>query len=102
MAIGMLVSTVMGAAIGILSKNQIAATSISVPVMLIFSFMPMLSMFNEKISKVSRFIYSQQINNLMAKVDHLNMTTENIGVLSVNILIILGVFGMAYKRSQLT
>ena len=101
MAIGVLVSTLMGAAIGVLSKNQMAATSISVPVMLVFSFMPMLAMFNEKISKVSRFIYSQQVNNLMSKVNHFSMNAENIWVIGINMLIIVAVFGFAYKRSQL-
>lgn len=101
MAIGVLVSTLMGAAIGVLSKNQMAATSISVPVMLVFSFMPMLAMFNEKISKVSRFIYSQQVNNLMSKVNHFSMNAENIWVIGINMLIIVAVFGFAYKRSRL-
>lgn len=101
MAIGVLVSTLMGAAIGILSKNQMAATSISVPVMLVFSFMPMMAMFNEKIGKVSKFIYSQQINNLMSKVNDLSISAENMWVIGVNMLIVVGVFGFAYKRSQL-
>ena len=45
MCIGILVSLLMGAAIGTWSKNQMMATSVTVPVMLVFSFLPMLSMF---------------------------------------------------------
>ena len=35
-----------GVAIGTWSKNQMMATSVTVPVMMVFSFLPMLSMFN--------------------------------------------------------
>lgn len=49
-AIGILTSLLIGAAIGTWSKTQMMATSITVPVMMIFSFMPMLSMFNNTIA----------------------------------------------------
>lgn len=101
MAIGMLMSTLMGAAIGVLSKNQMSATSISVPIMLVVAFLPMLSMFNEKIGSVSRFVYSQQINNLMAKLGDFNVDAENIWVMAINVVVIISVFGVAYRKSQL-
>lgn len=101
MAIGIFMSTLMGAAIGVLSKNQMSATSISVPIMLVVAFLPMLAMFNEKIGSVSRFVYSQQINNLMAKLGDFNVDAENIWVMAINVVVIISVFGVAYKKSQL-
>ncbi|MBR2912497.1 MAG: ABC transporter permease, partial [Oscillospiraceae bacterium] len=41
MAIGILLSQLTGAVIGVFSKNQMSATSVTVPVMMIFSFLPM-------------------------------------------------------------
>ena len=44
MAAGILLSELTGAVIGVFSKDQMAATSVTVPVMMVFSFLPMLSM----------------------------------------------------------
>ena len=46
MAIGIPVSLLVGAVIGVWSQTQMMATSVSIPVMMIFSFVPMLSLFN--------------------------------------------------------
>ena len=61
MCLGILVSLLIGAAIGVWSRNQMTATSVTVPLMLVISFLPMLSMFNTTISHGARFLYSQQI-----------------------------------------
>ena len=42
MAAGILLSGLTGAVIGVFSKNQMSAASITVPVMMVFSFLPML------------------------------------------------------------
>lgn len=57
MCVGILISLLLGAAIGVRSKGQMAATSIAVPVMMVLSFLPMLASFNEKIAKVSKFLF---------------------------------------------
>jgi len=101
MAVGIVVSAMLGAVIGVWSKHQMAATSVTVPVMLLFSFLPMIAMFNEGINKVSRFTYSQQINYLIQEVDHLKIDGENMIVISANILIIMVLFMFAYRRSQM-
>ena len=61
MFVGHTISMLVGAAIGVFSKNQMMATSLTVPVMMIFSFLPMLSMFNESIKKIAKFFYSEQL-----------------------------------------
>lgn len=101
MAVGILVSIMIGAAIGTGSRNQMSATSITVPVMMIFSFLPMLSMFNDTIKKVARVTYSQQINLLINELDAGKVSTENIVVILINILIAFLVFCYAFKKSGL-
>lgn len=101
MAVGILVSTLIGAAIGTWSKNQIMATSITVPVMMVFSFLPMISMFNEKISKVAEITYSQQIQLLINQVGKIDWSLKPFGVIGMNFLIAIVLFVMAYKRSGL-
>lgn len=101
MFLGVFTSMIIGAVIGIWCKNQMAATSISVPVMLVFSFMPMISMFNEKFMSVSRFLYTQQLNTLINHVNEQKITTENILVIFLNAIIAIILFAYAYRKKQL-
>lgn len=101
MAIGILASLLMGAAIGTWSKTQMMATSITVPVMMVFSFMPMLSMFNDTIAKIAKFIFSEQINIMLGQISALEPGVDNICILVVNVLIFTALFTFAYKKSGL-
>lgn len=98
MAVGHLISTMLGATIGAFSKNQMMATGISVPVMMVFSFLPMLSMFNETIKSVAKVFYSQQLNLLIGNVQNLKVNTECIVVMMINVLAIGGAFVLSYRR----
>lgn len=98
MAVGHLISTMLGAAIGAFSKNQMMATGISIPIMMVFSFMPMLSMFNETIEKIAKIFYSQQLNLLIGNISDLKIGTECIVVMCVNIILIGGVFALSYRK----
>lgn len=101
MAIGILVSVLIGAAVGTWSKNQMTATSITVPVMMIFSFLPMLSMFNSAIEKAARFTYSQQLYLLISEVEQRKVSMENIIVIVLNIIAAMLFFIYAYKKQGL-
>ena len=98
MTIGHLISTMLGAAIGAFSKNQMMATGISIPVMMIFSFLPMLSMFNETIEKISKVFYSQQLNLLIGRVSDLKIGTECVVIMCTNMLLISIVFVLSYRK----
>lgn len=101
MAVGILVSLFMGAVIGIFSKSQMMATSVTIAVMMIFSFVPMLSMFNESIKKFGKITYTQQINSLLTNVENLQIKTEHFVVIGMTVLIALVLFVLAYKRTGL-
>lgn len=101
MAIGILVSMLIGAVIGTMSKSQMMATSLTIPVMMIFSFIPMLAMFNDSIKKVGRITYTQQINTLLYNVKDLQIELEQIVVLGITTLLTIILFVLAYKKSGL-
>lgn len=101
MSVGIFASMMMGAAIGTWSKNQMTATSITVPVMCICSFLPMLSTFNSNIGKVSKFIYSQQISNLIGSVNNMSISFENIAVIVGNMIVVTALFVVSYKKCGL-
>lgn len=101
MGVGLLASILIGAAIGTGSKNQMMETSITVPVMIIFSFLPMLSQFNPTISKVAGVTYSEQLSRMMGQVQNLHIEAENVIVILANMLIAGGIFVFAYRKSGL-
>ncbi len=101
MAIGILASLLIGAAIGTLSKTQMMATSITIPVMMVFSFLPMLSLFNEKIEKVAKYVYSQQISLMLGGIGELHIDAETIWIIAANMLIAAAAFAAAYWKSEL-
>lgn len=98
MAAGILVSAVIGAVIGTWSKNQMAATGITVPVMMVFSFLPMLSMFNPLIRRAARLIYSEQVSLLVSQTGGIRITGEGVLVIGCNFLAALGIFCMVYRK----
>lgn len=98
MAFGHVVSFLIGATIGVLSKNQMVATSVTAPVMMVLSFLPMLSMFNDNIRKVARFIYSEQLYLLMNHLAKIKITVETGVILGVNVMVVLGLFVFAYRK----
>lgn len=98
MGAGILISLLLGAAIGIFAKNQMAATSVTVPAMLLCSFLPMISMFNYKVAEISRFLFSQQVSNMLEEVGHIRMGYENAGILILNFAGILVLFVASYRK----
>ncbi|MCM1388502.1 MAG: ABC transporter permease [Bacillus sp. (in: Bacteria)] len=108
MAVGIAASLLAGAAVGTWSKNQMMATSISVPVMMVFSFVSMLSMFNETIRKAAKYFYSEQINILLnclgGKTTGLAgaLRAENALIIALNMAAALGCFIFAYRKSGLS
>lgn len=101
MGIGFTLSIIAGACIGIYAKNQMSATSIVMPVMMILAFLPMLSMFNDKIAKVAKFFYTQQLNICLDSMNIDNITNETSIVIIVNVLALIVIYGITYKRKGL-
>lgn len=101
MAIGITASLLAGAAIGTWSRTQMMATSVTVPVMMFFSFMPMLSLFNTTIAKIAKFTYSEQISLMLGQVNNLQLKAENICIIIVNILVAAVLFAITYKKCGL-
>ncbi|MDE5992482.1 MAG: ABC transporter permease [Oscillospiraceae bacterium] len=98
---GIILSEIIGAVIGIFSRNQMAATSLTIPIMMVFSFVPMLSMFNESIKKFAGIIYSQQISDLINGIGASEVSEKSIIVIAVNFIIGLVLFALAYKKKGL-
>ncbi len=101
MALGFVLSIVAGACVGVCAKNQMVATSLVMPVMLVLSFAPMLAMFNETIEKVARFFYTQQVRTLLNDMTFALLGTEGAFILAANALLMGMVFITAFRRKGL-
>ena len=98
MAAGVILSELIGGVIGIFSKNQMSATSVTVPVMMIFSFLPMLSMFNDKIEKVANLTYTQHLSVLINGLGTASIEAKNLLIPAINLLIAAVLFVAAFKK----
>ena len=87
MALGIFISVILGALIGTTSKNQMMATSIVIPVMMIFSFIPMLAMFNETIKKIGCVFYTLQLSDMLNNVSDLKIELGQILVFVITLFV---------------
>ena len=101
MSAGVILSELTGAVIGLFSRNQMTATSISVPVMMVIAFLPMLSMFNDTIKSVARVTYSQQISELISDIGNSPASADSIAVIAVNFALAVILFITAYRKKGL-
>ncbi len=101
MGIGVAISVVLGSCIGILAKNQMSATSITVPVMLILAFAPMLSMFNNTIKKFSTYLYTQQLNIILDDMSLIDISAKTCVILLINIVLFIMIFICSFSKKGL-
>lgn len=101
MSAGIFASLLLGAAIGTFSKTQMMATSLTVPIMIFFSFLPMISLFNDTVAKFAKYTYSEQIRLALSEIGAPRFTVERFCILAANMLLFAGLFAVAYRRSFL-
>lgn len=100
-ACSVLLSTLLGAAIGVISENQTAASGLSVPMMLITSFIPMLSMFNSTIRNFGQYLYTQQIHELAFALPNATFTGKSCFILAMNFIVLVGFYIYCYRKRNL-
>ena len=92
-------SIILGAIVGMMSKNQQTATSLGMPIAMIMGFTPMIANFNETIYNGSKFLYTQQLNIVT------NDFTEDFSiamiVIFINMAVLIAGFIFAYHKRGL-
>lgn len=101
MGVGFLISIIAGACIGMYAKGQMAATSLVMPVMMVLAFAPMLAMFNDKIGKVAKFFFTQQIRLILEEMTLANVTREAYCVMIGNVVVLLFLFSIIFRKKGL-
>lgn len=95
-SLGVVISLIIGAIIGIIIKNQMGVGAISSPVSMFFGMLPMLTNINNKIKSFSFILYSQKIYDLIVNVEEHSLS--NILVIVINLILLGGIFIMLYIR----
>ena len=97
---GILLSILVGSCVGLRAKNQSSATSLSVPIMLLFSFVPMLSMFNPNIASYGKILYSQQVSNMLTDIANgvFSLTIDSGLIILANGIIFLTLYIISFRK----
>lgn len=101
MFLGIILSELTGAVIGVISKNQMTAASITVPVIMVFSFLPMIANFNSTVRTAAKVTYSQQISELINGIGTTSVSAVSLIVIALNFTLATALFMAAYKRKGL-
>ena len=99
MVTGIAASILLGATIGMWSKNAQAAGGIAMPVAVIIGFTPMIAGFNETVEKFAGGLYTQQINTIVN--DFSADIARPLLVIAANIAVCAVLFVVAYKKKGL-
>jgi ABC-2 type transport system permease protein len=96
MILSVVASLILGATIGILSKNQQAASALGVPFAMILGFTPMIAQFNKTVEKVASILYTQQLNVIVN--DFSANFSKAMLVIGINMAVLTALFIFAYKK----
>ena len=99
MLVSSVASMTLGALIGILSKNQQAATAVAMPVAMVFGFAPMIAMFNDGVKRAFAPLYTMQASLAL---DDLSVGIgQPLLIMAANAAVLLVAFAIAYKKTGL-
>lgn len=98
MMLGTVCSILIGFLAGLLARNQIAATGVTIPVAMILAFLPMLSSFNTSIEKIGAVTYSQQISYLLENPELSGLTIQRLLPIGINVIIIAIFLYMIFRK----
>ncbi len=99
METGTATSILLGATIGIWSKNAQAAGGLALPFAVIVGFAPMIAGFNKTVEKFAGILYTQQINVIVN--DFSQSLLRPLTVVAANLTVLIIFFVIAYKKRGL-
>ena len=99
MVSGTAASILLGATVGMWSKNAQAAVGLAMPFAVIVGFAPMIAGFNETVEKFAGIMYTQQINVIVN--DFEASIIKPLAIIAINIAVFTVFFVIAYKKKGL-
>jgi len=101
--LGSVASVILGATVGIFSKNQQAATALGMPIAMVLGFTPMLAMFNETVEKIFNVFYTMQMNKVAIgfSFEQTESMSEPVLIMLANIAVLTVLFILAFRMKGL-
>ena len=99
-----LCSMVLGAAIGISVKNQMAANGMCAPITIVIGMLPTFGAMNESMQKITKFLYSTKFADTIAEIINKTTVTINYKIILtyiINFIICITIFSIVYKKKEL-
>ena len=96
---GISCSSIIGAIIGILSKNQSTVGTIASPVSMVLGLLPIMANFNKLVNKVSSILYSQKIYSIIFSLDNASYSylDRDVFIFTLNIIVLALAFVIIYS-----
>lgn len=97
-----LTSCIIGMILGIFSKNQVSASTITTPVLMLFTFIPTFSSFVESLKSISQFLFTGVISDMVEAINthsSFTLTVFQVVILIGEIVISILLFLYIYKKN---
>lgn len=97
-------SMVLGATIGIISKNQMSANGICAPITIIIGMLPTFGAINKSFLKISKLLYTTRFADTVAEIINKLKVTINYEIILIyvlNFIICITIFSLVYKKKKL-
>lgn len=101
-AIASITSCIIGMIIGIFAKNQMSASTLTTPAMLLFMMLPVFGSFSSSLGKVASFLFTGVVSGMVTA--YTNGETFSLGAVNVVVLLgeivaAVGIFIVCYRRN---
>ena len=97
--LGLVASSILGAAIGIFAKSVQQAAALYTPAMLVLAFAPVFAGANENLARIAELLFSYQV--LLVVLNPYADLTRALIVIAANIAVLLTFFIVVYKKKGL-
>ncbi|MCL2201795.1 MAG: ABC transporter permease [Oscillospiraceae bacterium] len=94
---GAIASILLGAIIGLLAKNQQAATGLSMPIGMALGLGPLAAGFNETVARVFSIFYTQQVSLVIENPGA--SLSRPLSIIWINVAVLAIVFAIVYSRA---
>ena len=98
MGVSIIISSLIGALIGTVTKSQVNVSAIAAPCSLVLGMLPVIGLMTKTVHNITQYAYSQIVLDVVMEK---HITTQQIMLLVVNFLIFFVLFVVTYRKSAL-
>jgi ABC-2 type transport system permease protein len=99
--VGVMPAALIGAIIGIVTKNQMTATTAIVPVMVLLIYIPAFMQGSFFVENIIYYGFAEQMVSGLTSVYLGESIAVNLGVIALNLFVLMVVFGLCYRKKGL-